>query len=59
MGSTPDEFIGFLQFTLPFQPHYGLGLTQSLIEINKVWPELKADNFIAICEPIAQRMWEL
>jgi exoribonuclease II len=34
VGSIPDEFIEFSQFTESFQPHYGLGLTQYATEMS-------------------------
>jgi hypothetical protein len=47
------------QFTRSFQPHYGLGVYSASnrneyqkIFLSKAGPARKADNVIAICEPI-------
>jgi hypothetical protein len=62
-GSSPNEVDFFFQFTYSFQPHYGSG-ADSATNTNEYqeysWnilgvkgrPARKADNLIAICEPI-------
>jgi hypothetical protein len=55
----PDEAIGFLNLPNPFSHTMALGSTQTLTEMStrnlpgdKGWLVHKADNLIAICEPI-------
>jgi hypothetical protein len=58
-GSIPDEVIEFFNWPNPSSRTMILGSTQPLTEINtrilpgdKGRPAPKADNLIAICEPI-------
>jgi hypothetical protein len=58
-GTNPDEVIGFFNWPNISSRTMALGLTQPLIEMNirnhpggKGRPARKADNLIAICEPI-------
>jgi hypothetical protein len=59
-GSSLDEVIEFFQFTLSFQPQYGPGVysasnrneCQKMFLGSRARPARKADNLIAICEPI-------
>jgi hypothetical protein len=56
-----------LDFSKSFQPHYGLGIDsasngneyQGSFPGGKGWPEHKADNLIAICEPISGKCGSL
>jgi hypothetical protein len=56
----PMGFIGFFQFILSFQPHYGPGVDsvsdrnkyqESSCGGGKTRPERKTDSLSAICEP--------
>jgi hypothetical protein len=58
-GSIPDEVIGFFNWPNPSSRTVALESTQPLTEMStrnipgdKGWPAHKADNLIAICEPI-------
>jgi hypothetical protein len=64
-GSIPDEVIGFFSWPNHSSRIIALGSIQPLTEMStrnlpgdKGWPALKADNLIAICEPIVEKMWE-
>jgi hypothetical protein len=57
-GLILDEVIGFFNLPNPSSRTMALGSSQSLTEMStrnlpggKVWPEHKADNLTAICEP--------
>jgi hypothetical protein len=61
----PDEDIGFFKLHNSSSRTMALTLTQPLTEIStrsfpggKAPPARKADNFIAICEPIVWIMWD-
>jgi hypothetical protein len=56
---SPDEVIGFLQFTWSFQPHYGPEVGSASIRneyvnlpVGKGGLVHRADNLSTICEPI-------
>jgi hypothetical protein len=58
-GSVPEEFIEFFNWPNPSSRTMVLGSTQPLTEMStrnlsgdKKWPVRRADNIIAICEPI-------
>jgi hypothetical protein len=64
-GSSPDEVIEFFNWPNPSSRGMALGSSQPLAGLSirnlpgsNGWPERKADNLTAICEPIVYKMWE-